>query len=247
MSHATKNTHIVGKHIKIADKIGEGGYGCIQKCLDENGNEMAVKILEIEDDGIAHPIEMCIMSLLDSEYLTKALHIHVEDRKVNILMELAISDLSKWTKVDKKANRVSTDELKRWSFCIIQAVACLHNENIIHGDIKAANVLLYKDSVVRLADFSLAVKKWTEGATYHHGTGTATHRAPEVTLKREWDEKIDIWSLGCTLYEVAYGEHLFPYQGGRDISKTEAYRRGLECQIDWSLKHTSHIFDDEDK
>jgi len=50
--------------------------------------------------------------------------------------------------------------LRKWSYGLVQGLACLHRQKIIHADVKANNVLLFGDQTVKLGDFTLAVRAW---------------------------------------------------------------------------------------
>lgn len=72
--------------------------------------------------------------------------------------------------------------------------------NIVHRDIKCANVFLTKDGVVKLGD--LNVSKVANKGLMHTQTGTPYYASPEVWKDKPYDYKSDIWSLGCVLYEM---------------------------------------------
>ena len=117
----------------------------------------------------------------------------------------------------------------------MMAVACLHNQKIVHADIKASNILLFNDDNVKLSDFSLIVKLWKPDSKYNHTIGTSTHRPMENLLSRDWDTSLDIWCLEVTLYEILYGELLFPYQGDFGKKKKDHLsERCTNCLIDWA-------------
>lgn len=234
------NTSTQGSLIKILDPLEKGAYGAVYKCTDaahegDSGRIMAIKCIDTDAQGIPCLMEASIMSVLNHPNLNRAIRVHATPKMLYIVSELAISDLSKWTRRDKGAHIPSPKELRKWAYSLIQATACLHRQQIIHGDIKASNVLLFQDGNIKLSDFTLSTMKWnTKGSPERrHTICTCTHRPLEVWLNRDWDLEVDIWSLGCTLYEIAYGELLFPYQGN---SKEGSLLRDktINCLLDWA-------------
>ncbi|TMW63811.1 hypothetical protein Poli38472_002752 [Pythium oligandrum] len=101
----------------------------------------------------------------------------------------------------------------------VMGVAYLHEQGIIHRDLKLANLLLTSDLEVKISDFGLATRMADE-----HGTvcGTPNFIAPEVLTAvdgGEYDQAVDIWSLGCILYTLLLGTP--PFEGKR-VSDTLA-------------------------
>lgn len=90
-----------------------------------------------------------------------------------------------------------------WTLAIqlAQALAALHAMNILHRDIKSANVFLTLDGRVKLGDMN--VSKVAKQGLLHTQTGTPYYASPEVWQDRPYDHKSDVWSLGCVLYEAA--------------------------------------------
>jgi serine/threonine protein kinase len=235
----------IGYSFIVSDKlIGRGSYGEIYLATDENKREVAVKCCNIDEGGIPNILEASIMGSMIHPYLNRAHRILASDTKLYIIQELAQTDLAQYTRIDKGNHKPGIDELRRWSYCIVQALAALHIDNIIHADIKASNILLYNDGSVKLTDYTLATKKWTQSEKFNHNVCTCTHRPLECLMRRPWDESLDIWSLGCTLYEIAYGELLFPYQGVLEPdqkikdkdAKTRLRNRSVNAIIDWSSR-----------
>jgi serine/threonine protein kinase len=235
----------LGTNIDITDKLlGHGSYGDIHLAINEHGDKFAVKCCRIDANGIPNILEASIMATMTHPYLNRALRINASDEKLYITQELALSDLAQHTRRDKGNYKPSFEELRKWCFCLAQAVSALHVEGIIHADIKASNVLLYEDGSIRLTDYGLATKKWSPTETFNYNVCTCTHRPLECLMRRSWNESLDIWSLGCTFYEIAYGELLFPYQGVLEgpnkvkdkESKLRLRNRSINAIIDWSSR-----------
>lgn len=77
----------------------------------------------------------------------------------------------------------------------------LHDLQILHRDLKSANVFLNKDNTVKLGDMN--VSKVAKKGLLYTQTGTPYYASPEVWKDQPYDNKSDLWSLGCVLYEMA--------------------------------------------
>lgn len=95
------------------------------------------------------------------------------------------------------------------------AVSYLHDRNIIHRDIKPENILLDENFNVKLCDLG-----W--GCLHDEGyrksiCGTYEYMSPEIVLKRQHNNKVDIWCLGILLYEMLHGSPPFEAESLTDI------------------------------
>lgn len=84
---------------------------------------------------------------------------------------------------------------------MVAGLKALHDTNIMHRDIKSANVFLNKDKTVKLGDMNVSKLANNEGLNYTQ-TGTPYYASPEVWRDQPYGFKSDIWSLGCVLYEL---------------------------------------------
>ena len=203
--------------ITLDKQLGKGAFGTVYLCKDENGEELAVKCIKTKDFGIPSLIEAGIMSVIQHPNISKALKIHSTPDKLYIVQELGVSDL----RVYRLNNSVSEKTLIKWTHSIAQAISCLHKYDIIHGDIKASNILVFPDQKIKVTDFTLSTHiKWKN----NYRPCTSTHRPLEVWLNNKWNKSVDIWAFGCTLYEMIYGKSLFINQD-KDAS--------INALIDW--------------
>jgi len=77
----------------------------------------------------------------------------------------------------------------------------MHDLNIMHRDLKTANVFLNTDNTVKLGDMNVSKVASKEGLNFTQ-TGTPYYASPEVWKDEPYNIKSDIWSLGCVLYEM---------------------------------------------
>ena len=89
---------------------------------------------------------------------------------------------------------------------VLKAVHAIHNHlqgTIIHRDIKPSNVFIDKNSNIKLGDFGLSRILTHESSFAYSHVGTPYYMSPEQIEETKYNEKSDIWSLGCLLYEMA--------------------------------------------
>lgn len=83
---------------------------------------------------------------------------------------------------------------------MLKGLQALHDRQIVHRDIKCANVFLTKDGMLKLGD--LNVSKVAKRGLLQTQTGTPYYASPEIWQDKPYDYKSDIWSIGCVLYEI---------------------------------------------
>ena len=215
----------ISTEMKNLQSIAKGSYGTVYKGINNCDKIIAIKSIPFSESGIECLFEASIMSSIVHPYINRAHNIICSNNSMNILQTLADADLHTYC----RKNKIGKRELKKILWQIAQAISCLHKENIIHGDIKAQNILMC-DGIVKLCDFTLSVK-YQKGNSYTTYTGTPTYRPPEVWLRNNWDLSSDIWSLGCTFYEIAKGRLLFPIQTKADDNNIKYYN--LDCIYDF--------------
>ena len=115
----------------------------------------------------------------------------------------------------RKDQKFSEARAKIYCAEIIEAIDCLHKRNIVYRDLKPENVLLDSDGHIRITDFGLSKQNITARDKTFSFCGTPEYLAPEINAGfGGYDYRVDIWSLGCCLYEIVAGDP--PFRGPQD-------------------------------
>ena len=200
-------------------KLGEGSYGVVYRSIDKlTGAVVALKILKchnFEEDGIPSTLlrEISILKTINHINIVSLVDVCTSDVPAYIAFEFVDTDLSR---IILKKKHIRPIAIKSYAFQMIAAVYYLHSHRIIHRDIKPDNVLVSKRGVVKLCDFGMARYVTITMRPYTKGVTTLWYKAPEVILGGLYDMSIDIWSIGCILYEMATGEPIFASDGQLD-------------------------------
>jgi NIMA (never in mitosis gene a)-related kinase len=100
----------------------------------------------------------------------------------------------------KQAHLLKEDDIWNIFIQVVKGMKELHRLKIFHRDLKSANVFLCKDGMIKLGDMN--VSKVAKKGLLFTQTGTPYYASPEVWKEKPYDNKSDIWSLGCVLYEM---------------------------------------------
>ncbi|EFA85850.1 putative protein serine/threonine kinase [Heterostelium album PN500] len=190
----------------LDEKLGDGAYGSVYKGTHKDlGFTLAIKVIEIkESEAQSLQNEINILKNCKSSNIVSYFGSLQNEDKIWILMDFcslgSIRDIIESTEKTLNESQIS--------FVVkntLKGLIYLHNQNIIHRDIKAANILLTDQSEVKLADFGVSEKLSDFDDQSKEMIGTPLWMAPEVILKKNYDYKADIWSLGITIIEMADG------------------------------------------
>ncbi|XP_060910946.1 serine/threonine-protein kinase PLK1 [Labrus mixtus] len=109
----------------------------------------------------------------------------------------------------KRRKAVTEPEARYYMSQLLKGVQYLHNNRVIHRDLKLGNIFLNDDMEVKIGDFGLATKIEFDGERKKTLCGTPNYIAPEVLCKKGHSYEVDIWSLGCILYTLLVGKPPF--------------------------------------
>lgn len=207
-----------------AGVVGKGTYGCVYKVTRRRDPKKfyAIKKIEQGSEKDGFPLtavrEIALLKKLSHKnvitlknvFCSKPSKWNAFKRSTFLVMEYMEHDLQTIMRHEK----FKEDKVKAIMREILSGVAYLHAEKIIHRDLKCGNILMNNRGEVKIADFGLARVKTNERLTQN--VVTFWYRAPELLLgKVQYDEKIDVWSLGCVFAELMTNEVLFM---GQDAS-----------------------------
>lgn len=154
--------------------------------------------------------EINILRKLEHPHLIKYFDSFLyKDNKYCIVMEYADGgDLyKKITEYKKEGKLIEEDKIWYWFLQTCSGLNYLHNNRIIHRDIKSQNVFLSKKGEVKLGDFGISKILKTEFT--ETSIGTPYFLSPEICQGEKYNHKSDLWMMGCLLYELATLERPF--------------------------------------
>ena len=197
------------ENFEILEKLGEGSYSTVYKVKRKLDDQIyalkKVKLLNLNEKEKTNSLnEVRILASVKSNHVIsyKEAFFDEKDSTLGIVMEYADNgDLYKKI-VEYKKKKIYFEEIDIWKIFIqlVKGLKALHDLQILHRDLKNANVFLFKNGHAKLGD--LNVSKVAKRGLGYTQTGTPYYASPEIWKDLPYDNKSDIWSLGCVLYEM---------------------------------------------
>jgi serine/threonine protein kinase len=200
---------------EFAIKISKGFRKFSKKVDQRNGSEDKNKEEEKRKElNFVELRELYIMKKIKHQNVINLLDFNLnrKDKELCILMEYLHTDLGKFFQENRQnPNVMNEDFLKNISFQILSGLNYLHENNIIHRDIKLENILYdSRNNIVKIGDFGLSRQFDYDLSTIYTDVGTYPYKPPELLLGlTHYSTSFDIWSTGCILVEICTGTHLF--------------------------------------
>ena len=194
---------------QIINKLGEGAYSTVFKVKRNIDNKIyalkKVKILNLSEKEKENALnEVRILASVKSNFVVsyKEAFFDEKDNTLCIIMEFADrGDLyQKIVQHKKSANFFEESDIWRIFIQLVKGLKSLHDLKILHRDMKSANVFLFSNGSAKLGD--LNVSKVAKRGLGYTQTGTPYYASPEVWKDKPYNNKSDVWSLGCVLYEM---------------------------------------------
>jgi tRNA A-37 threonylcarbamoyl transferase component Bud32 len=216
----------------IVAKIGEGGMGAIYRARHEAlRKDVVVKVLSPESAANERTVkrffrEAQAAAKLEHPNIVQVLNVGTTERGLHFIVMQYI-DGQNLEDVIVAKGRHPWREALRIVVEVGRGLQAAHNAGVIHRDIKAENILITSQGVVKLADFGLAkdlnsdMKLTADGAMI----GTPLYMAPEIGRVKEIDGRVDIYSLGVTFYYLLTGVQPFRDFTAIEILAAKAHDR----------------------
>uniref|UniRef100_A0A669P851 non-specific serine/threonine protein kinase n=1 Tax=Phasianus colchicus TaxID=9054 RepID=A0A669P851_PHACC len=201
------------KYIKV-QKIGEGSFGKAFLVKDKENNQQYV-IKEINISKMSNKEreesrrEVAVLANMKHPNIVLYRESFEENGCLYIVMDYCEGgDLFKKINAQKGV-LFSEDQILDWFVQICLALKHIHDRKILHRDIKSQNIFLTKDGTIQLGDFGIARVLNSTVELARTCIGTPYYLSPEICQNRPYNNKSDIWALGCVLYEMCTLKHAF--------------------------------------
>ncbi|XP_038896498.1 probable serine/threonine-protein kinase pXi [Benincasa hispida] len=194
--------------------VGRGSSATVYLATaSSSGHQFAVKSTDLSSSALLQK-EHALLSNFSSPYLIKCLGFDIETEAFNppvfnLFMEY-LPEGTLWDAIQSNGGRMEESTIGVFSRQILKGLEYLHANGLAHCDIKSRNLLLSGEGL-KIADLGCA--KFVEGISGNRiGTfsGSPAFMAPEVARGEEQGFPADVWAFGCTIIEMATGDHPWP-------------------------------------
>eukprot|EP01103_Thecamoeba_quadrilineata_P018499 TRINITY_DN705_c1_g1_i1.p1 TRINITY_DN705_c1_g1~~TRINITY_DN705_c1_g1_i1.p1 ORF type:complete len:1109 (-),score=351.66 TRINITY_DN705_c1_g1_i1:112-3438(-) len=234
---------------ELIEEIAVGSFGSVYRGRHLPSSEIvAVKICPLEDEDSMSDLllEIDILRKCDHKNIVKFFGSYQKGDEIYIAMELCEGGACN-TLYEVLEQPIPEPLLAFIIHETLLGLVYLHEKNIIHRDIKAANILLTNSGEVKLADFGVSAQMKSRDDKRNTFVGTPYWMAPEVINTKDfydpYDQKVDVWALGITCFELAEMDpplsDIPPMQALFQIPKRDAPR--LKSPEKWSKEFNDFI------
>uniref|UniRef100_A0A8C9AAX6 non-specific serine/threonine protein kinase n=1 Tax=Prolemur simus TaxID=1328070 RepID=A0A8C9AAX6_PROSS len=199
------------KYVRL-QKIGEGSFGkAVLVKSTEDGRQYVIKEINISrmssKEREESRREVAVLANMKHPNIVQYKESFEENGSLYIVMDYCEGgDLFKRINA-QKGILFQEDQILDWFVQICLALKHVHDRKILHRDIKSQNIFLTKDGTVQLGDFGIARVLNSTVELARTCIGTPYYLSPEICENKPYNNKSDIWALGCVLYEMCTLKH----------------------------------------
>ncbi|XP_043838128.1 STE20-like serine/threonine-protein kinase isoform X2 [Dromiciops gliroides] len=195
---------------EIIGELGDGAFGKVFKAQNKETNVLAAaKVIDTksEEELEDYMVEIDILASCDHPNIVKLLDAFYYENNLWILIEFCAGGAVDAVMLELE-RPLTESQIQVVCKQTLEALNYLHENKIIHRDLKAGNILFTLEGDIKLADFGVSAKNTRTIQRRDSFIGTPYWMAPEVVMcetskDRPYDYKADVWSLGITLIEMA--------------------------------------------
>lgn len=249
--------HHIANSNKIIElsKLGEGNGGSVSKCKLSHGSKIfALKLINPDpnpDTQKQITRELQFNQKLKSPYIVKYYGTFIIEKQsmIGIAMEFmggrSLDAIYKKVAEMDPNNRLNEKVLGKIAEAILKGLQYLHQQKIIHRDIKPQNVLVSSDGSIKICDFGVSGEAVNSLATTF--VGTQYYMAPERIEGKPYTLTCDVWSLGLTLLEVASCKFPFGSSGSSNSNGSASHPLGPIELLSLILESEPKLEDEAEK
>lgn len=239
---AVRNGPIDHNEWSFLREVGRGTYGSVYTCINNrNGTMFATKVVWTEeDDDLAHRTLQQVIN--EARLLSRLKHPHIVDylgsahksRYYYLFLEY-VSGGSLRNVLAHIKGPLHIRMVQSYARDVLSGLQYLHQNDVVHRDLKPGNILISVDGVAKLADFGTAFDlSLLTHTKYQTICGTPAFMAPEIVRRENHTTASDMWSFGGILYEMITGQPMFPDYEPKSLMRD---LKSLSLDMDWPDCH----------
>ncbi|CAD8160726.1 unnamed protein product [Paramecium pentaurelia] len=240
------------EYYQVLEQIGSGKFGKVYKCLLNQTKKLyAIKMIDklyLKKNQMLHQLhrEVAIQQMLKHQNIIQLVEFFETTNNYCLVLEYATGGTLFQSLMKQNNRRYSEPAASN----IIKQVACaiqqMQQQSIIHRDLKPENIL-WCNGQIKISDFGWSVQDKKERDTL---CGTIDYLSPEMVFGQQYDNSIDLWSLGVLTFELTTGRTPFQVQEGftlqfpdylsgdvKDLMKGLLTDKKNRKSIEWVLNH----------
>jgi fused-like protein len=196
---------------ELLERIGVGSFGTVHRGRRRfTGQFCALKLIskerKEEKELAALRSEVAILTRLSHPHVIRLLDYFENENELVLVTELACGELFEVLCSDGRLAPAAVASVARG---LTSALAYLHEQHVMHRDLKPQNCLIAANGAIKLADFGFARELQSHAAQLTSVRGTPLYMAPELFQQAHYTAAADVWSLGVLLFELAAGRPPF--------------------------------------
>ncbi|XP_064402530.1 MAPK/MAK/MRK overlapping kinase-like isoform X2 [Halichondria panicea] len=202
------------QNYRIAGRMGEGTFSEVLKCQSmADGQLYACKKMKQKYDTIEQVNNLreiqALRRLNPHSNIIDLKEVIFDKRTGTLALICELMSMNMYELIRDRRSHLAESKVKLYMYQLCKAIYHMHRNGIFHRDVKPENILI-KDSVLKLADFGSCKSVYSK-LPYTEYISTRWYRPPECLLTDgHYDHRMDMWSVGCVVYEITSLRPLFP-------------------------------------